>query len=78
MIARSESPNFAQFYVQLNNLTPEKKTKLIDKLREKFFYYPNAKIEVKDFEQGPPLEAPIAIRLFGENLDTLRKISLDR
>src|SRR6185369_6360008 len=77
VIARSESPNFAQFYVQLNNLTPEQKTKLIDKLREKFFYYPNAKIEVKDFEQGPPLEAPIAIRLFGENLNTLRKISLD-
>ncbi|MBI1768782.1 MAG: efflux RND transporter permease subunit [Bacteroidetes bacterium] len=75
VIARSESPNFAQFYVQLNGLTPEKKTKLIDKLREKFFYYPNAKIEVKDFEQGPPLEAPIALRLFGENLDTLRKIS---
>jgi len=77
VIARSESPNFAQFYVQLNNLTPEEKTKLIDRLREKFFYYPNAKIEVKDFEQGPPLEAPIAIRLFGENLDTLRKLSLD-
>ena len=77
VIARSESPNFAQFYVQLNNLAPEKKTKLIDQLREKFLYYPNAKIEVKDFEQGPPLEAPIAIRLFGENLDTLRKISLD-
>lgn len=77
VIARSESPNFAQFYVQLNGLTPEKKTKLIDKLREKFFYYPNAKIEVKDFEQGPPLEAPIALRLFGENLDTLRRISMD-
>lgn len=77
VIARSESPNFAQFYVQLNNLTPEKKTILIDKLRTKFFYYPNAKIEVKDFEQGPPLEAPVAIRLFGENLDTLRKISMD-
>ncbi len=77
VLARSESPNFAQFYVQLNNLTPEKKTELIDNLRDKFFYYPNAKIEVKDFEQGPPLEAPIAIRLFGENLDTLRKISMD-
>jgi len=77
VIARNESPNFAQFYVQLDGLTPEKKTELIDKLREKFFYYPNAKIEVKDFEQGPPLEAPIALRLFGENLDTLRKISMD-
>jgi len=77
VIARSESPNFAQFFVQLNGLTPERKTKLIDHLREKFFYYPNAKIEVKDFEQGPPLEAPVALRLFGENLDTLRKISMD-
>ncbi len=77
VIARNESPNFAQFFVQLNGLTPEKKTKLIDKLREKFNYYPNAKIEVKDFEQGPPLEAPIALRLFGENLDTLRKISME-
>lgn len=77
VIARSESSNFAQFYVQLDGLTPEKKTKLIDQLRDKFFYYPNAKIEVKDFEQGPPLEAPIALRLFGENLDTLRKISTD-
>jgi len=52
VIARSESPNFAQFYVQLNDLTPEKKTKLIDKLREKFFYYPNAKIEVKDLSKA--------------------------
>ncbi len=58
VIARNESPNFAQFYVQLNGLTPERKTELIDKLREKFFYYPNAKIEVKDFEQGPPLGGP--------------------
>ncbi|MBS1559395.1 MAG: efflux RND transporter permease subunit [Bacteroidetes bacterium] len=77
VITRSESPNFAQFFVQLNNLSPEKKTELIDHLRSQFFYYPNAKIEVKDFEQGPPLEAPIALRLFGENLDTLRKISMD-
>lgn len=76
VISRAESSNFAQFYVQLNNITPEKKTQLIDKLRGKFYYYPNAKIEVKDFEQGPPLEAPVAIRIFGENLDSLRSISM--
>ena len=45
---------------------------MIDKLRERFKYYANAKIEVKDFEQGPDQEAPIAIRVFGENLDTLK------
>jgi multidrug efflux pump subunit AcrB len=73
---RNETPNFAQFYVQLTDISPEDKTVLIDKLRDKFFLYPNARIEVKDFEQGPPLEAPVAIRIFGENLDTLRKLSI--
>jgi multidrug efflux pump subunit AcrB len=76
VIQRNESSNFAQFFIQLNDLDPEEKTKLIDKLRNKFSYYPNAKIEVKDFEQGPSLEAPVAIRIFGENLDTLRKVSM--
>jgi multidrug efflux pump subunit AcrB len=76
VVGRSESSNIAQFFVQTKNISPEKKTKLIDALREKFMYYPNAKIEVKDFEQGPPLEAPIAMRIFGENLDTLRNVSM--
>lgn len=76
VIQRNESSNFAQFFVQLHDQTPEEKTELIDKLREKFKSHPNAKIEVKDFEQGPPLEAPVAIRIFGENLDTLRKVSI--
>ncbi len=55
VVARAESTNFAQFFVQLNDLRPEEKTKLIDKLRAKFILYPNAKIEVKDFEQGVSL-----------------------
>lgn len=77
VIPRNESSNFAQFYVQIEKEThPEKKKELIDQLREKLAYYPNAKIEVKDFEQGPPIEAPIAIRVFGENLDTLRNLTL--
>ncbi|MBI3218032.1 MAG: efflux RND transporter permease subunit [Bacteroidetes bacterium] len=76
VIGRSESSNIVQFFVQLKGLTTEQKTKLIDKLRDKFMFYPNAKIEVKDFEQGPPLEAPIAMRIFGENLDTLRSVSM--
>ncbi|WP_339812400.1 efflux RND transporter permease subunit [uncultured Imperialibacter sp.] len=77
VVPKAEASNFAQFYVQLeNDIRPEEKIKTIDGLRERFLYYPNAKIEVKDFEQGPPIEAPIAIRVFGENLDTLRSLTL--
>jgi len=59
----------------LKETPPAEKRKLIDQLRSKFKNYPNAKIEVKDFEQGPPVEAPIAIRLFSEDLDTLRSLA---
>ncbi len=77
VIPKNEASNFSQFYVQLENDTrPEAKQELIDQLRKQFMYYPNAKIEVKDFEQGPPIEAPVAIRVFGENLDTLRNLTL--
>jgi multidrug efflux pump subunit AcrB len=33
-------------------------------------------VEVKDFEQGPPVVAPVEVRLLGENLDTLRSIAM--
>jgi len=67
--------NSAQLFIQLKETPPDKKRKLIDELRSRFRDYPNAKIEVKDFEQGPPVEAPIAIRLFSEDLDSLRTLS---
>jgi len=77
VISVGNADNKAQIFVQLNNTAPEEKRALIDSLRLKFKNYPNAKIEVKDFEQGPPVEAPIAIRLFSENLDTLRALSFE-
>ncbi|MBD2699089.1 efflux RND transporter permease subunit [Spirosoma sp. BT702] len=72
---RNESANFSQFFVQLNDVEPAEKRAIIDKYRERFALYPNAKIEVKDFEQGPQQEAPVAIRVFGENLDSLRSVA---
>ena len=42
----------AQIFVQLNETPASEKRKLIDTLREKFKDYPNAKIEVKDFERA--------------------------
>ncbi|MBS2022287.1 MAG: efflux RND transporter permease subunit, partial [Deltaproteobacteria bacterium] len=37
--------------------------------------YAGARIEVKEFENGPPLEAPLAIRLLGDDADRLRETS---
>lgn len=73
VIPENEKSDFAQFYVQLHNeVGPSAKRALIEKLRERFMKVAGAKIEVKDFEQGPPIEAPVAVRISGDNLDSLR------
>lgn len=72
VIQRSEASNVAEFFVQLEDVPPAQKGAIIDELRDRFRLVPNAKVEVKDFEQGPNTEAPVAIRVFGEDLDQLR------
>ena len=72
----NEHTDFAQIFIQLyENTEPKRKMELIDELRKKFDDYPGAKIEVKNFEQGPPIVAPVEIKIFGDNLDSLSKIS---
>lgn len=76
VIRENEASDYAQVFVQLQEKTPPPvKLALLDELREKFKNVPGAVINIKDFEQGPPVEAPIAIRVFGENLDTLRRLA---
>ncbi|HYF32205.1 MAG TPA: efflux RND transporter permease subunit [Chitinophagaceae bacterium] len=76
VIPENEKSDFAQFFVQLrHDVSPSRKRKIIEKLREGFAMVAGAKIEVKDFEQGPPIEAPVAIRISGDNLDTLRLLA---
>jgi len=75
IIGGPETENVAQLFVLLEDMETRDKRVIINQLREKFMNYPNAKIEVKDFEQGPPLEAPLAYRIFGNNLDSLRIVA---
>jgi multidrug efflux pump subunit AcrB len=69
--------NVAQLFCQLNEMEMKEIEHFLDELRRETAHYPGARIEVYQFEQGPPVDAPIAMRVFGENLDTLRKVSLD-
>ncbi|MEZ0484390.1 efflux RND transporter permease subunit [Fibrella aquatica] len=76
VVQQEEKADFAQFFVQLPADTkPTVKRELIADLRRRLGTFPFAKVEVKDFEQGPPIEAPLSVRLFGPNLDTLRRWS---
>ncbi len=75
-IPENEHSDYAQLFVQLDpHTSPATKLALIEKLRHQWTPYPGAKIEVKNFEQGPPVAAPVEIRIFGDNLDTLRTLA---
>jgi multidrug efflux pump subunit AcrB len=77
VIPENDRSDFAQLFVQLHDDTsPEEKLKLIQKLQQQWAHYPGAKVEVKNFEQGPPVVAPIEVRVFGDNVDTLRSLSV--
>lgn len=75
VVPRNEAANFAEVFVQLKPTEIPEIESFVTELRGKFAAVPGARIEVKQFEQGPPVEAPIAIRVFGDNLDSLRSLA---
>ncbi len=46
--------------------------KFIDKLRDTLSTYVNARVYVNEFENGMPIDAAIALRLVGDNLDSIK------
>ncbi len=72
---RAEAPNRAQLLVLLKAYDPEATPRSLDSLRLALSGYPGARIEVKEFENGPPIDAPIAMRIEGTNLDTLAELA---
>ncbi len=76
VIPENERTDFTQILVQLDEQTSTlEKLTLIEALRAKWNPYPGAKVEVKNFEQGPPINAPLEVRIFGDNLDSLRSLA---
>jgi len=75
-IPENERSDYGQLFVQLEPETSApRKLEIIQTLQASFAKLVGAKVEVKNFEQGPPVTAPIEIRLVGENLDTLRSLA---
>jgi len=71
-----KKPNFAEIFVQLDPATSvERKLFLIDSLRSRWTPFYGANVQINNFEQGPPVVAPVEVRLLGDNLDSLRALS---
>jgi len=67
----------AHIFVQLKEVEREKMQSIINNLRNIFKSHAGSKIEVKELEQGPPIEAPIEIKILGRNINILKMIASD-
>jgi multidrug efflux pump subunit AcrB len=68
--------SFAQIFVELKKNDLRFMSGLVHGLRERFSSYPGAKIEVKEIELGPPVPAPIEIKLLGEKTQILTDLAV--
>ncbi|RMH89543.1 MAG: efflux RND transporter permease subunit [Calditrichaeota bacterium] len=72
-----EKSNHAQLFVQLKPRYALKTGALVEALRDTLSHIPGAKIQVKEFEQGPPVDAPISIKIIGDDLGMLSRLARD-
>src|SRR5262249_11790538 len=72
---REENASVGQLFVLLDHYDPRSTPGLLDQLRGALAEYPDARLELTEFENGPPIDAPIAIRVVGPDLDTLRVLA---
>ncbi|MEZ4825113.1 MAG: efflux RND transporter permease subunit [Bacteroidia bacterium] len=72
IIPKNFSSNHAQALVHLESWDQARFYSLVDRLRQTFDQYPGAKIRVLELKNGPPYDAPVAIKIIGDNLDSLK------
>lgn len=67
----NERANLGEVYASFDHFDIEHSPLVIDEIRRELATYPGARIRLIEFENGPPVEAPIAIRLLGNDTDSL-------
>lgn len=77
IIPKNITSTHAQIFVILDKFEPEPYAAILSDLRRQFDRIPGARIEVKEFEQGPPVNAPVEIRILGDDLEILKRIAAD-
>ncbi len=73
--SQGRSANLGEVFVELSKFDARGTPKLVETLRANFADYAAARISIKQFVQGPPVDAPIAFRIVGPEIEGLRKLA---
>jgi multidrug efflux pump subunit AcrB len=74
---REEASNYGDVFVTLKEWNNRDGPPLLARLRKRLSAFPDARVSVINFENGPPIEAPIAVRISGPALPELKRIAGD-
>ncbi len=73
---RENQSHYAQAMVQLN--TDQEIETIVQQLQAELdTQFPSARILVRQLQQGPPYDAPIEMRIYGPNLEELRRLGME-
>jgi len=70
-----QTVTFAQLFVTLNDSQLSVVEPLVERLRANVKDIPGVNITVKEFMSGPPVVAPVSIRVVGEELESIQRVS---
>lgn len=75
ILPREERSRYGDVFVTLEEWDVKDGPALLARLRDRFDSFPDARVTVVAFENGPPVEAPVAIRISGPDLAVLQRLS---
>lgn len=75
ILPREEETRYGDIFVTLKDWDVSEGPRMLERLRAKFNAYPDARVTVAAFENGPPIEAPIAVRISGPATSELKRIA---
>jgi multidrug efflux pump subunit AcrB len=75
IVPHGEAVNYAEVFVQLKRYDTRGTPHELDGLRTELARYPGAHIYVKEFVNGPPITAPISVRVIGPDVDVIERLA---
>ena len=75
VFSRMDDPRVGQLFVLLDHYDQRRTPPMLDSLRTELARYPGVELALREFENGPPVDAPIAMRIEGPSLDSLEALA---
>ena len=75
ILPREERSRYGDIFVTMTEWDVNEGPRILDRLRQRFATFADARVTVLAFENGPPVEAPVAVRISGPDLAELQRLS---